>query len=134
MSPREPSVPIPSPLTNSKLLVAFKGIPGTKINIDAVSRLGDKYMQKETSIRFVLLLYIGLYIFRPHIFSPLKMSAAKLVGIKFDKKLYLLHTTFWKTYLYNINLIIIILGVFLPASITCDWITGSSRIQGTLVP
>ena len=96
MSPREPSVPIPSPLTNSKLLVAFKGIPGTKINIDAVSRLGDKYMQMETSIRFVLLIYIGLYIFQPHIFSPIKMLAAKLVGISLIKNYTLFITHFGK--------------------------------------
>ena len=51
-----PTVPGPSRtkslLTNRKLLDAFKGLKPNKIKIDDVSSLGDKYMQKATSIRF----------------------------------------------------------------------------------
>ena len=51
-----PAVPGPSKtkslLTNRKLLDAFKGLKPNKIKIDDVSSLGDKYMQKATSIRF----------------------------------------------------------------------------------
>ena len=51
-----PAVPGPSKtkslLTNRKLLDAFKGLKPNKIKIDDVSYLGDKYMQKATSIRF----------------------------------------------------------------------------------
>ena len=41
----------PSPLTNSKLIVKFKGVIPTKIKIEDVNEIGERYMQKETSIR-----------------------------------------------------------------------------------
>ena len=55
MSPTPPadSIPKPSPLTNLKLLAVFKKVRGNKIRIEDVNALGDKYLKKETSIRYV---------------------------------------------------------------------------------
>ena len=54
MSPRAPlDEPRASPLTNSKLLAAFKGQRAKVIKMEAVSSLGEHYMQKNTSIRSV---------------------------------------------------------------------------------
>ena len=54
MSPRAPTAELrASPLTNGKLLATFKGIRPNIIKIEDVSALGDMYMQKATSIRFL---------------------------------------------------------------------------------
>ena len=54
MSPRVPGPVRPSPLTNRKLLAVFKGKRPNILNIEDVSLVGERYMQKSTSIRFVL--------------------------------------------------------------------------------
>ena len=51
MAPRVPDDVIPSPLTRSKLLVAFKGTRPRNLNIQDVNAFGERYLQKETSIR-----------------------------------------------------------------------------------
>ena len=43
----------PSPLTNSKVLTAFKQTRSDKLKIEAINSLGTKYLKKETSIRFL---------------------------------------------------------------------------------
>ena len=55
MSPRASSaVSMPSPLTNNKLLAAFKGQRSNVLKIEDISTLGDRYMQKATSIRYII--------------------------------------------------------------------------------
>ena len=53
MAPRQQEDPVTrnSPLTNSKLLFAFKKVNNNKIKIEDVTKLGEKYLKKETSIR-----------------------------------------------------------------------------------
>ena len=78
MSPRAASVePRPSPLTNSKLLAVFKGQRAKVLKMEAVSSLGEHYMQKNTSIRYVLGLEefknkIHYYIFQGGFLTALK--------------------------------------------------------------
>ena len=51
MAPRVLENGKPSPLTKSKILVAFKGIKPKNLGIQEVVSLGERYLQKQTSIR-----------------------------------------------------------------------------------
>ena len=71
MSPTVPR-PRPSPLTNRKLLSVFKGYRKNTIKMEDVSTLGERYMKKETSIRYNFMIFLplsGIYL-KPSISPP----------------------------------------------------------------
>ena len=47
---------LPSVLTNSKLFVRFKGCRPDKLRIEDVSEIGERYLQKQTSIRYIYII------------------------------------------------------------------------------
>ena len=68
-----------SPLTNGKLLSAFKGRKPNRITINEVNSMGDRYMQKATSIRlgFIMWLDQSCYSIIPGVFLQVSSNSVR---------------------------------------------------------